>query len=238
MKRDIAVMLLMFTAACGQNTRPVSVEMKVGQTGTKAQALEEQINRSAGADALVVSSVSLTLQDVDLERTEQSIDCSEAPDSEEHQDCSDWEAGPFRIDLNLDPNATGHAITLNAAAGTYDSISFDISVPDGGDPEELAYLEKHPDLAGSSVLVKGTFNGAAFVYKTDVRGDQEVAITPALNVTTGSEVPLNLDVAFDVGRWFDRADGTLIDPRNPNAEDAEQIRANIRRSIESDSAED
>lgn len=192
------------------------------------------VNVSDGTNALVIQTVSLTLQDIDMERTAQSVDCKDGANAG-NRDCSDWVDGPIRVNLNLNDANRGHELTIPLQAGTYDVISFDITVPDGGDPAEVAYIAAHPDMAGASVLVTGTFNGQAFTYKTFLTGDREVTLVPPLVVTEDASRTFTFAVEFDVAMWFRRSNGSLIDPRTTSSSDRETIRANIRDRIESES---
>jgi hypothetical protein len=187
-----------------------------------------------GADTLVIEKVSLTLQDIDMERTTQSVDCKDGNNGG-NADCSDWVDGPIRVNLNLADATKGHTLSIPLQKGTYDVISFDISVPDGGDPHEQAYIIANPDMANASVLVIGTFNRQPFTFKTEVRGDREVVLNPPLVVSEDKEVTFSFAVEFDVAMWFRRADRMLIDPRTTNDTDLETIKQNIRDRIESKS---
>lgn len=213
-------------------TRKVTIEFKAPRAIRKDVPVSDPRGNS-----LVITAVSMTLQDIDLERATQSVDCFETG-NEDNEDCSDAIAGPVRFDMNLAPGSAGQRLEVNAPIGTFDRISFDISVPDGGDPEERAYLQANPELRDASLLVRGSFNGRPFTYTTDVRGDQEVAIVPPLVVTASGPATANVNVAFDVSRWFRAGDGTLIDPNTVNPASAETIRQNIRNSIESGSGSD
>ena len=191
-----------------------------------------------GVDTLTVGEIKMTLEDIDLERTGQSVDCSDGGSSD-IIDCSDYLSGPLLTQLNLDGSAVSAPITLDAPIGTFGLISFDISVPDGGDPAQLAYLEANPDMAGVSLRITGTFNGTPYSFALDLRGDQEIALSPPLDVT--EETPpggFSITVEFDIASWFLRADNTLM---NPNAicsvadgcADRTTVEQNIERSIQS-----
>jgi hypothetical protein len=205
-------------------------DVPAGESPTKPAGLVVTDTRNR----IVIERVSLTLQDIDMERTTQSVDCKDGV-AGPLGDCSDWVDGPIRVELNLADPLQGHPLEIPLQAGTYDVISFDISEPDGGDPAERAYLEANRDMRGASVLVTGTFNGQPFTFTTDVRGDREVQLVPPLHVTADGPVTFSFAVEFNVRMWFLRHDGSLIDPRTQVEDDRERIKQNIRDHIESES---
>lgn len=232
--------LALAVAGCSDSTGPggrsnANVTFSAKRVGTVSPSLapSQNVIVTSGTNTINISAVAMTLQDIDMERTSQSVDCTDGTAS--HQDCSDWLGGPFRVNLNLSDASAGHTVTIPLQAGTYDVISFDISVPDGGDPAEVAYLAANPDMRNASLIVSGTYNGASFTYRTDVRGDREVALNPPITVSADSETTFSFNVQFDVANWFRRSDGSLIDPRSASETDQERIRQNVRNFIESGS---
>jgi hypothetical protein len=227
-------------AGCEKSTAPQgSSKSNVTFRAARVGIVNKSVNPKSiivvhRTDTLVIEKVSLTLQDIDMERTTQSVECKDGVNSG-NADCSDWVDGPIRVNLNLTDATKGHTLSIPLQKGTYDVISFDISVPDGGDPAEQAYIAANPDMANASVLVIGTFNRQPFTFKTDVRGDREVVLNPPLVVSEDKEVSFHFAVEFDAAMWFRRADLTLIDPRTTNDADIEKIKQNIRDRIESES---
>lgn len=238
MMRHIAVALLATTAiACSDSsspsgTRPVKVSFSRSAPSGAAGIASASVQ--SGADVIVVDSVKLTLEDIDLERTTQSVDCSTGSAS---QDCSDYFPGPYLVRLNL-AGGTTQGPTLNAALGSYDTVSFDISVPDGGDLAQRAYAAAHPEMANVSVRAYGTFNGAAFDFALNLTGDQEVAVKPVLEVT-GAPKSFGILLNFDVSNWFrNPSTGALINPNavcalGQSCVERSIIEANVERTIES-----
>lgn len=247
LRSAFAVALAATLAACGGGggSTPATATVRFAGTPQTATVSSTQTLVSAqshpspslvvtdGTHTLVINSVSLTLRDIDMERTSQSVDCKDGQNSS-HLDCSDWVDGPIRVDLNLSSSSSpGHHLTIPLQIGTYDVISFDISGADGGDPQELAYIDANPDIGTNSVLVKGTFNGQAFEFKTRVTGDREVFLNPPLTVAVDGPVEFQFAVQFDVAQWFRKSNGSLIDPGTTVEDDRETIRQNIRNRIES-----
>jgi hypothetical protein len=182
-----------------------------------------------------VSLIKMTLEDIDLERTDQSVDCS-AAESGDFSDCSDYFAGPLLVQLDLTGSALTTPITINAPFGTFDTVSFDISVPDGGDPAQVAYLDANPDMEGVSLLVEGTFNSAAYSFALDLRGDQALLISPP-PVVTESNTGFSITAMFAIASWFVRTDSSLMKPSamcsaSVGCADRSTVEQNIERSIQ------
>ena len=190
---------------------------------------------TSGSNTLEINLVKMTLEDIDLERTDQSVDCS-AAGSGDFSDCSDYFAGPLLVQLDLNGAGLTTPLTVDAPFGTFDFVSFDISVPDGGDPAQEAYLTTNPDMRGVSLHIEGTFNSANFSFALDLRGDQVLPLSPPL-VVTESNTGFFITVTFDIASWFVRLDGTLINPSaicsvDVGCADRTTVEQNIERSIE------
>lgn len=139
------------------------------------------------------------------------------------QDSSNFKTGPFVISLNL--NASVNRITSSfIPAGTYDKIKFEIhklenneTVPD-------------PDFADSngrySVVVKGSYNGSSFVYKSSKSAHQILSFQGNLFVSeTGTS---NVTLKIKPYIWF-IDNGVYLDPANPA--NSNNIDNNIKNNI-------
>ena len=198
--------------------------------GTLSGATTQGITLSDGMNTLEITEVKLTLEDIDLEGQ------SGSPNIE----------GPILVRLSLTGDRLTNPLTTEVPPGTYSLISFDISVPDGGDPEEVAYLAQNPDMADVSIRVNGMYNGETFSFALDLRGDQEITIAPPM-VVTESSVGLEVVVWFDLDSWFRRPDGSLMnpsaicspdddsDPPGCSPTDRTLVEGNIELSVESES---
>lgn len=225
----MAVLVTGSSLGCGdsgpEGTAPVRLNFQSGSSSFQASVAEQprfSVSGPSGIDAhglvltdgnnntMEITLVKMTLEDIDLERTDQSIDCATTT-SGSFEDCSDYFAGPLLVELDLTGNGTTSPLTVQAPFGTFDVVSFDISVPDGGDSDQETYLGSNPDMRDVSIRIVGTFNDADFNFALDLRGDQELMLSPALEVTE-SNTGFEITVAFDIAAWFVRADGILIDP--------------------------
>ena len=171
----------------------------------------------ASNNTLAVSSVELVLREVELKPVERA-DCDESsqatvatPASDGHdgndehemndadEDCDELEAGPILVDLPL--GSVERMFEATVPAGTFDELKFQIHKPSAdGDAADQAFLAAHPDFAGISVRVKGTFNGADFTYTSDLNVEQELRFDPPVPVTAGT--PAKLTVSLDLSGWF------------------------------------
>jgi hypothetical protein len=104
-----------------------------------------------------------------------------------------------------------------------------VHVPSGDGRDQL-FLAAHPEFAGSSIRVVGTFNGKAFVFTSSLTAEQELELSPPLTVSdTGATA---LTIRADVSKWF--VNGTaLVDPGTALAGGANEdlVRDNIRASF-------
>src|SRR5204862_7797339 len=87
------------------------------------------------------------------------------------EECEELEAGPILVDLPL--GGLERMFEATVPAGTFDELRFQIHKPsDDGDAADHAFLVAHPDFAGVSIRVKGTFNGTDFTYTSDLNVEQ------------------------------------------------------------------
>jgi hypothetical protein len=159
-----------------------------------------------GGNVLVLTKVELVLKEVELKRQNDDA-CDSMAGGEDG--CEEFESGPFLLDLPLGVGIS-HQITIAADTGTFDQVEFKIHKPeDDGGAADVAFLAQHPDLDKVSIRVTGTFNGADFVFITDLSADEEVSINPPLVVTAQTSVDMTLMV--DVSAWFLNG-AVVIDP--------------------------
>jgi hypothetical protein len=150
--------------------------------------------------------------------------------NEAEGDCDELQAGPVLVDLPL--GSVERMFEATVPAGTFDELRFQIHKVSDGDVADQAFLAAHPDFAGISIQVKGTFNGAAFTYTSDLNVEQELRFNPPVVVTAGT--PAKLTVSLDLNGWF-RSSGTLVDPATAAKGGANEdlVRDNISRSFQS-----
>jgi len=184
--------------------------LRVDGVLTNSEALSQatQDSGSLTLDALVIERVRVAVSEIEFE--------GGAEDEREA------ELGAAVVDLALDGSQTEVAAS-SVQAGSYHTVGLELKV--GG-----AAGAAFDDFGGetpASILVDGTFDGAAFTYRSTVAPEVEFPIDPPVQVTSGGEAAVG--VTFDVAAWFVAADGTVLDPTDPN--NAGIIEANILDSM-------
>ena len=205
-------------------------------TGASA-SLSASAASAPSVDVLVISKAQIVLARLELERVGAECTSEEAAgDDNPHGDddsCAELELAPSVVDLPVN-GSVATALNVTVPAGTYSSFEAKIRPVDTNRGHNgagsAAFLAAHPDLAGVSVRVEGTFNGKPFVYRGSPRTDLESSFNPPLTVTSaGANITVNVDLA----RWFKTASGAFIDPATGNAggTNANLVAANIRQSF-------
>lgn len=234
-------------AACTEGTgsrgiAPVSLALSSDASATTPAALAAASETfTDGTNTLVISSVEVVLRKVELKRADAAepagcamstsgITASDDGACENDNGQGDeLEAGPALVNLPL--GGIERTFTADVPAGTFDALEFQIHKPSSeGDAADQDFLKAHPDFAGISIRVKGTFNGADFTYTSDLSVGQELRFDPPVVVTAGT--PASVTIKLDLDGWF-RSGTTLVDPATAakGAENENLVRDNILRSF-------
>ena len=208
----------------------VSLSLTTEAAPAPGLSLDETV--TLGENTIVIASAQLVLREIEFERAESSSDCADdLPDGDD--DCEELEIGPVLVDLPLGTGVT-RELTVAVDTGHYDELEFEIHKPeDDGDAADAAFLVAHPDFAGVSIRVTGTFNGTPFTYETDLDVEQEHDLVPALVV--GESGTVNVTLMVDISTWFlDEAKTALVDPATANVggENESIVKENIKQSVE------
>jgi hypothetical protein len=188
----------------------------------------------ADGNTLKLDQVDMVLEEVEFERSGTSDACEfDDDDSGSDDDCLEVEAGPFALSLPLDGAAPLTAFTTSIPEGRWEEVEFEVEPIDDDEANTLNTLVP----VGQSIRVEGTFTPAggtaeAFVWTTDIDGEQEIEFSPPIDVT--ADEPVNVTFRVNVDNWFRRADGSLINPGAiaDDSEDEEIVEENIEASIE------
>jgi len=216
---------------------PTSVLASYVGTGRGMHAAVVQAGDSTvvalGNDTIVIRSVELVLREIELERVDAPADCDSTAAGQDDA-CEEFTVGVQLVALPLG-NTTDKVISINAPAGLYDEIEFDIHKPESSN--DAAFIAAHPDFDGVSIRVTGTYSQAGsrseFVYTTDLDKEQERALIPPLDVTAGG--PVNVTLRLDISSWFLTESGlSLVDPATANkgGQNEGVVKNNIEQSIE------
>jgi hypothetical protein len=185
----------------------------------------------SGRDTIVVTRAQLVLREIELELADGEPCPADARRDDDDDDCEEIERGPVLFDLPL-TGATASRLSVDVPAGRYDELEVRIHKVEGGDDDDRAFLQRHPDFRGISARLEGRYNGRAFTYVTDVNGKLELDFRPPLEV---GRAGTNVTLAVDLARWFARGGrtGGLYDPAEANGPGPVRafVNNNIRASL-------
>lgn len=246
--RTVAVMLVAATAGCSSNdstsaegTGHLVVQLATSSVGSTNGPAAADVVVNRGSDVLVVTQVQLVARKIRFRRSDGSCaedadqddapaavqESGESDEADNEHDCPTLKLGP----LLLEPPLTDGAETLFTAdvpAGTYTRIRIQLHKPRGG--RDQAFLALHPDFAGVSIRVKGTYNGTPFSFDTGIEEEEEITLDSPVVVTAGGSTAFTL--FLDVRGWFlDQSGTALLDPTAPSSSVRDLIEHNIRRSF-------
>jgi hypothetical protein len=212
----------------------ISFSVVVPTTSSASASLAPafDLEQTDGTNTLVLEEVQLVVHEVELEGEDDECeeDSADSGDSEDDgDDCEEFEAGPFLVDLPLDGQVET-ILAIDVPAGTYDELEFEIHEPEDDDQE---FVNDNPAFADISIRASGVYNGAPFVFTSDLDEEQEVELSPPLVVEEGAQ-PTNLTLEIDVATWFVGPDGELIDPSTANDDGPNEslVEDNIEDSFE------
>jgi hypothetical protein len=186
-----------------------------------------QLTVSLGEDEIVFDQILLVLRKL---RLDGAATASCPANEDEDSRCAEVRLGPVLFDLPLDAEAEP---TLDALVpvGTYDGFKFQLHKPSNanGDADLVA---EHPEMDDISIRAVGSYNGAPFVFSSDLTDVEEVALAEEVEVVEDGTLALTLLV--DASAWFANASGTgLIDPTQANDGGSyeSEVERNIRESF-------
>ena len=239
-----AALLLFVGAGCeggptgpggGPGTVSLSLTTAGGGGGAAASlAPAFSVEQTDGqGNELVLDSVQVVVREIELDR-EDDDDCETGEEADD-DDCEEF-IRPGLKDGDTLMFAHGfniHYERIQPPAGVYDELEFEIHKPDDDDDDGRAFLEDHPEFEDVSIRVKGTYNGEAFTFVQDLNEEQEIDLSPPLEVGADSG-PVNITLRLDVSTWFVAGDGSLVDPATANEGGVNEdlVEENIEDSIE------
>jgi hypothetical protein len=179
-----------------------------------------------GTNTLVINQVELVLRKIELHRAGVSADCGAAT----ADDCEELELGPILVDVPLGTPGAARSFGVQLAPGSYDKVEFEMHKASSSD--DAGFVQAHPEMAGASVRVSGTFNGNDFVFTGEFDSEMEFELNPPLvaNETSATDLTLFLDL----DKWFRDSGSTLIDPASANSGQPNQgiVEQNIKSSLD------
>jgi hypothetical protein len=188
-------------------------------------------------ETVTLSKVQLVLSHIELAQVDSACAAADSvaddkDEPERHDDCREINLAPVLVDVPLATSAQT-AIAANVPPGKYRNLHarIDAFSADSRRKGAAEFLAAHPDFAGTSIRIEGTYGSKPFVYTTDTRAQIFVPFAPPLDVTANAKP--NITVAVDPSGWFKTANGTTIDPTTAGKDQPNNryIAANIRRSF-------
>jgi hypothetical protein len=181
---------------------------------------------------MVITKAQLVLARLELQRA--GATCTTATEAGDDnlsstESCAELELAPTVIDLPVNGSVVS-ALSVSVPAGSYTALEAKIRPVDTSRRGGAAFLAVHPELAGATVRVEGTFNGTAFTYTGTAQAKLETVFDPPFEAGTDG---INVTVKVDLTNWFRTSSGVLIDPATANVggSNAALVSANIERSF-------
>jgi hypothetical protein len=184
-----------------------------------------------GNDTIILRSVDVVLRKIEMKRLE-TASCDSVSGN---GDCEEFEAGPVLASFPLGATNTAAAVTVDAPAGQYDKLEFEIHKTDTTSSKEAAFIAANPNFKAISIRVTGTYSKGGtrsdFVFTTDLDASEEMAFSPPLDVTAGAGA--NLTIRMDVSTWFVNG-GALVDPSSADKGQPNEgvVKNNIEQSVD------
>ncbi len=171
------------------------------------------------ADVIVITEAKALLREIEFELEGSGI---------EHE----INAGPIVVHFNL----SGAVETISAGkipAGVYDKVKFQIHKPEDNEtPPDPEFKEGESGNQRYSFIIKGTFNGNSFVYKSRKSANLVVNFSTPVNF---QETGINLTMIFNSSIWF-RNGNMYLDPRNSSNDNLidDNLRNSFKRAFKDD----
>jgi hypothetical protein len=226
------------STAPGAGGRSVTVSFVTSGTTTTSGALVPTsgvLALTSSADALVITKAELVVARAQLQRAggacTSNTDAGDG-DREDDNSCEELELAPTLVTLPVQ-GTVANALNVTVPAGTYSALEAKIRpVRAKAGNGSSAFLTAHPDLAGVSVRVQGTFNGKAFTYTGSPKIEFKTSFNPPI-VVDSTGAAKNITISVDLANWFKNSSGALIDPSTANTggANAQLVADNIRRSF-------
>lgn len=163
-------------------------------------------------DAVVITEAKALITDIQYERERDGL-------NQLHH------TGPFVINLSLD-GSLKELFTGYVVRDIYTKAKFQVhKAEDNQTVSDPEFNEGHADNQRFSFIVKGTYNGAPFVYKSKKSMDLVINMNKATNINLKTG---NFTMVFNKTAWF-TSNGTVLNPNLP--QNADMIDNNIKDSF-------
>ena len=204
------IILLAFTSGCGESS--VNNSTGTGNTSDNTSLSVKLDESITAANYPVITEAKALITEIELETEPSGIS-------------QEIRISPVVIYFNTG----GQVISVTAAnlpAGTWNKIKLQIHKPE--DTEPIPDPEFREGTSGNqrySFIIKGTYNGNAFVYKSRKRADIIINLSTPLTTGNGSR---NITLLVNPSLWF-MNNGNVLDPTNSSNDDI--IDDNLKNSF-------
>ncbi len=122
--------------------------------------------QKAGGPSSVAQSDTLSIETVKIMMKNVELFSGSSDEGEEHEDSEEVELGPFVVNLNLNGSINTIALS-NVPEGTYNGVKFEIHRLYRTEASlDSEFIDSTCGERGYSVIVKGTYFGNPFVFKS------------------------------------------------------------------------
>lgn len=252
------VSALLLVTACQQAAGPSGVKPRSLSLSVVASAADstasaiplasadsgQVMTLSDSTNTLVLDSVQIIVRRIEMTQADTTCSANDGDADDQgdtlrerqgewgdNDECAELKVGPVLVNVPLDGNVK-EVFAAQLPAGTYSHAELQIHSPMPGDSADAAFLAGDPGFDSVSVRVVGTFDDSAFTYTHRIEARQSYTLDPPMVVSPDSGAS-NLTLSVDVGSWFVRRDGSLINPATAMSEGtADYVVAwNIMRSL-------
>lgn len=167
----------------------------------------EPFNAAVSDDILILEEVKMFVEEFELEGENFELEIEN-----------------FVVDLPL--NETPFVLFDQQIPGAkLEELELEIDKPD--DDVNLQDPDFRNENGSYSIIVKGTFNGNPFVFRSQKEFEFEFEWEPPISIS--EDEGATVVVAIDLSKWFLQEDGTNLDPRDESH--ASKINSNIKKSF-------
>ena len=225
---------LLVMAACesstGTNQRPITLSFASQTTvGAASQASDaaNDITINVGSNTVVITKAQVVVRRLQLEPAGNTACADTDDDAGDSGECEEIKTGPFLVDVPLN-GTTSTQVSATVPEGTYHEVKFHIHKPTSTAADQT-FVTANPTFANTSIRVEGTFNGAPFVYTSDLTSNVELEFDPPIVIDANNQ---NVTIQVDLSSWF-KVNGQVIDPTTANKGGANEVAVanNIRTSL-------
>lgn len=204
---SLTLLISTFSGCSKTDTSPVSAGGTTDNIGLSLKQDDAALDNPA--DTLIITSAKALINEVEVENS--------SPGVEVH-------LAPFVINFN-GSGTLQEILGARIPAGTYSKIKFKLHKPEDNEtPPDPEFKEGTSGNQRFSFIIKGTFNGSSFVYKSKQSASLIINFISPVNFSTDKR---NITLIFNKRSWFYKSG--LRDPRNPSFEN--EIDDNIRTSF-------